>query len=902
MKQLISVALLLLAALFVVGCSGTDKQFHIGVSQCSEDAWRKQMNGEILRETFMYGNVDVEFRAANDNNEKQIEDIKYFINKNVDLLVVSPNETDAIASIVETAYDRGIPVVIVDRKLNSSKYNAFIGADNFQIGKSVGNYISSLSAGNLKVVELKGLTNSSPAEERHEGFVSAFAHHPNLEVVASVDAEWLRDVAFEKMDSLLIAGTDIDVCFAHNDMMAYGAYEAARKHHCEKEIKFIGVDAIAGKGLGIEAVQNGFFTASFSYPTGGDKVLQTAMNILEHRPYPKVTVLSTMAVDSLNVENLLLQSAQISELDQKIETLSGKISNYVSRYYTQKMVLFCILLILVLCAVLLVVSVKSLRSKSLMNAKLEEQSEKLKSQYEQMVQLSKRLEEATQAKLVFFTNISHDFRTPLTLIADPVDQLLASSTVADADRKLLQIVKKNTGLLLRLVNQILDFRKVENGKMEMKREALDLRECFRDWAEPFMPVAIKKHQRYSYNVDPDADFVTSADRTKLESIFFNLLSNAFKYTPENGKVTVVLERIPTGGGATIRLTVANTGSLISSEHIDKIFNRFYTSDMNHSGSGIGLALVKAFVDMHEGNVHVESDEEGTRFIVELPLIEPVEDPAADTSMSAAMRQSAVFDVPDQTEDMALDSEKATVLIIDDNADIRNYVRTILHDEYTVIEAPDGESGIKKAMKYVPDVIVCDVMMPGMDGYECCAKLKSELQTCHIPVILLTACSLDEQRIKGYAGGADSYISKPFSKALLCSRIANLIAQRKRLQEYFGDSNMLVKEDICSMDKDFVSRFKACVEREISNSDLNVEDIGRELGMSRVQLYRKMKSLTNYSPNELIRITRLKKAHSMLSALDKTVAEVAYDVGFSSPSYFAKCYKDYFGESPTANRS
>ena len=220
---------------------------------------------------------------------------------------------------------------------------------------------------------MKGLTNSSPAEERHEGFVSAFEHHHNLEVVASVDAEWLRDVAFEKMDSLLIAGTDIDVCFAHNDMMAYGAYEAARKHHREKEIKFIGVDAIAGKGLGIEAVQNGFFTASFSYPTGGDKVLQTAMNILEHRPYPKVTVLSTMAVDSLNVENLLLQSAQISEHDQKIETLSGKISNYVSRYYTQKMVLFCILLILVLCAVLLL------------------------------------------------TNSWHDFRTPLTLIADPVD-------------------------------------------------------------------------------------------------------------------------------------------------------------------------------------------------------------------------------------------------------------------------------------------------------------------------------------------------------------------------------------------------------------------------------------------------------------------------------------------------
>lgn len=892
---------MLFATVFAVGCSGSDKEFRIGVSQCSDDAWRRQMNGEILRETFMYGNVDVEFRAANDNNEKQIEDIKYFINQGVDLLVVAPNETDAIAPIVETAYDRGIPVVVVDRKLNSSKYNAFIGADNFQIGKSVGNYISSFKVDNLKVVELKGLTNSSPAEERHDGFVRSVGQHPNIEMVASIDAEWLRNVAYEKMDSLLNAGTEIDVCFAHNDMMAYGAYEAARRHHCEKDIKFIGVDAIAGKELGIEAVHNGFFTASFSYPTGGDKVLQTAMNILEHRPYPKVTVLSTMAVDSLNVENLLLQTAQISELDQKIETLSGKIISYVSRYYTQKMVLFCILVILVLCAVLLVVTIKSLRSKSLMNAKLEEQSEQLKSQYEQMVSLSKQLEEATQAKLVFFTNISHDFRTPLTLIADPVDQLLASPTVADADRKLLQIVKKNTGLLLRLVNQILDFRKFENGKMEMKREALDLRRCFDDWAEPFMPVAIKKHLHYNYQADPDADFVTSADRTKLESIFFNLLSNAFKYTPENGKVTVRLERIPTGGGASIRLTVANTGSLISDDHIDKIFNRFYTADLHHSGSGIGLALVKAFVDMHEGTIRVESDEAGTRFIVDLPQIAPTEEPAADSKMSAAMSQSAEFDVPDQTEEVTLDAEKDTVLIIDDNADVRTYVRTILQNDYTVIEAADGESGIKKAMKYVPDLIVCDVMMPGMDGYECCAKLKSELQTCHVPVILLTACALDEQRIKGYAGGADSYIAKPFSKALLCSRIANLIAQRKRLREYFGDSNMLVKEDICSMDKDFVSRFKACVERQISNSDLNVEDIGRELGMSRVQLYRKMKSLTNYSPNELIRITRLKKAHSMLSALDKTVAEVAYDVGFSSPSYFAKCYKDYFGESPTANR-
>ncbi len=242
-----------------------------------------------------------------------------------------------------------------------------------------------------------------------------------------------------------------------------------------------------------------------------------------------------------------------------------------------------------------------------------------------------------------------------------------------------------------------------------------------------------------------------------------------------------------------------------------------------------------------------------------------------------------------------------VLVIDDNSDICSYVKSLLGSDYAVIEASAGMEGIAKANRYVPDLIICDVMMPGIDGIECCKRLKSEMQTSHIPVVMLTACALDEQRIEGYQCGADSYISKPFSAQLLLARVKNLIEGRRRLKQYFGDGATLVKEDISDLDKDFVARFKTYVEAHLSESELSVEDIGAELGMSRVQLYRKLKSLTNYSPVELLRITRLKKAHSLLVATDKTAAEIAYETGFSSPSYFAKCYKDYFGATPTSRR-
>lgn len=635
------------------------------------------------------------------------------------------------------------------------------------------------------------------------------------------------------------------------------------------------------------------------------------MNILEKKPFPRETTLETAIVDPINAPVMKLQTAHIADLDEKIETLNGRISGYLSRYANQQVVLYGSLFVLLLVAGLLLVVYKALRTKNRLNselsrqkAQLEEQRDTLSEQRDQLVQLSHQLEEATHAKLVFFTNISHDFRTPLTLVADPVEQLLADKTLSGDQHRLLLLVQRNVNILLRLVNQILDFRKYENGKMEYTPVPVDLLQCLENWNESFQAAARKKHIRFSFDHMPDTNYRTQADVEKLERIYFNLLSNAFKFTPENGKVTVRLFALEKEGQPFFRFTVANTGSLISAEHIRSIFDRFYKIDMHHAGSGIGLALVKAFVEMHGGTIQVESDEkQGTMFTVDLPSCCCTSSPDTSSmdmsSMGTSGHESPVELLEgEEEEERNYDSSRMSVLVIDDNADIRSYIHGLLSAEYSVIEAANGSEGIRKAMKYVPDLIISDVMMPGIDGIECCRRLKSELQTCHIPVILLTACSLDEQRIQGYDGGADSYISKPFSSQLLLARIHNLIDSHQRLKQFFGDRQTLAKEDICDLDKDFVEKFKALIEEKMGDSELNVEDLGREMGLSRVQLYRKIKSLTNYAPNELLRMSRLKRAASLLASSGMTVAEIAYEVGFTSPSYFTKCYKEQFGESPT----
>ena len=901
MKNYLLLSILCLAGI-LMSCTQKHTRYRIGVSQCSDDEWRHKMNNEIVREALFYDGVEVEIRTAKDNNRNQIADIKYFIDKKVDLLIVAPNEAAAITPVVEKAYRQGIPVVVIDRKILSDKYTAFVGADNYEIGKDVGQYILNRLHGKGKVLEITGLEGSTPAMERHKGLTDVLKEEPGIEITASVDGAWLQSVAGEKMDSVFQTNKNIDLVFAQNDRMAIGAYLSARQQQLEKEMLFVGIDALPGKEYGVEQIINGVLDATFIYPTGGDKIVQVAMDILEKRPYERDTKLSTALVDKTNARVMQLQTDHITEQDGKIERLNNQVNEYLSRYSAQTMFLYACLIILLLFAALLAIIVRAYWTKNRMNMELSRQKKKLEEQRDQLISLSKQLEEATHAKLVFFTNVSHDFRTPLTLVADPVEQLLEDKALTPRQQSLLKVVHKNVHILLRLVNQILDFRKYENDKLELVRANMNLRVQLQEWSHSFQTLALKKHIHFVLEVNDDrADYLMAVDAEKMERVYFNLLSNAFKFTPENGTITVTLSTLTKEeGGRYARLVVADTGSGISVQHIRHIFDRFYQIDVNHAGSGIGLALAKAFVELHGGEITADSVEgKGTVFTVDIPMT-VVEEPSADLVQEPRITQQTVVEELEdmETEEQIPDENKECILIIDDNADVRDYVKSLLKEEYTVIEAPDGRAGLKKAMKYVPDAIICDVMMPVMDGLECCRKLKTELQTSHIPVMLLTACSLDEQRIQGFECGADSYISKPFNSKLLLVRLRNLMDNHKRLKQFFGDKTTLSKEPVSDVDKGFVDRFRELIEENLADSELSVEDLGSKMGLSRVQLYRKIKALTNYSPNELVRIARLKKAASLLASSEKTISEITYEVGFTSPSYFTKCYKEYFGESPT----
>ena len=907
MKCHITYFLTILLCLTFNACDREKARYVIGVSQCSDDEWRTQMNKEMRREALFYPDVQVEIRSAGDNNQRQIADIEYFINKKVDLIIVAPNEAEAITPIVEKAYDKGIPIVLVDRKINSERYTSYIGADNYEMGRQIGTYINSRLCGKGNVVELTGLQGSTPARDRHQGLMDALADIPGIQIVAKADAGWFRQSAQRAFDSILTQQPCIDLIFAHNDRMASGAHDAAVRRNRDKDILFVGVDALPGKGMGVEMVANGILDATFIYPTGGDRVIQLAMDILEGRNYPHETLLSTALVNRQNARIMQMQTTHITTLDEKIEKLNNQLDAFLLRYSAQQMFLYACIVILILVGILLVFVIRAFWTKNRLNAELSKQKQQLEEQRDQLITLSRQLEDATHAKLSFFTNVSHDFRTPLTLIADPVEQLLQSHNLSEHEHFLLNIIHKNVTVLLRLVNQILDFRKFEDGKLQLHLSRFDLHASLLEWSDAFRTLSFRKHIHFRITADEQADYTVTADAEKLERILYNLLSNAFKFTPENGSISVGLALFNQEGEPAFRLQVTDTGVGMPAEHVRHIFDSFYQIDVHHAGSGIGLALVKAFVEMHHGSIHVDTTEgQGTCFTIEMPVCQKgMIDP--DTTRSAALanlKEGAVLAADQETlqtaETATAPEDKESVLVIDDNQDIRDYVRSILQDDYNILEAANGQEGIRLAMKYVPDVIICDVMMPVMDGMECCRRLKSELQTSHIPVMMLTAYAVDEQKIKGYECGADSYISKPFSARLLTVRLRNLIDNRHRLQNFFSDkSNQpLQKAAVTDVDKDFLEKLRELIGQKLPDPNLSVEELGEQIGLSRVQLYRKTKALCGYAPNELLRIARLKRASLLLASTEKTVSEITYEVGFSSPSYFTKCYKEYFGESPT----
>ena len=877
-------------------------RYVIGVSQCSEDLWRQTMNEELKREVALYqADAEVLIRSVKDDTPKQIADIEWFIEQKVDVLVVSPNESEACTPVIEKAYQQGIPVILVDRKIATESYTAYVGANNYQIGKEAGHYAIGILKGKGNIAEVRGTKGSTSDAERHKGFVDALKNAPEVQIVAETWGNFLQADAKTQMQQLFQEHPHIDLVFAMNDPMAAGTHEAAMQFN--GKIPFIiGVDAL--QQVGIQNIENNVQDASFIYPTGGEKVIELAMKILHKQPFERENILNTTVVDKSNVRILQLQTEQIAEKQAKIENINNQLSESLIQHTNQRMLLYLSITAIVLITVFLLMAIRAYRAKSKTNSELKRQKEQLEI-------VSKQLEEATQAKLLFFTNISHEFKTPLSLILGPVQTLLAHNSLPKEEQDLLFLIKKNSNRLLHLISEVIEFRSYENGKMQMYFTKGNLKRFLTELNSFFSDRIKQKKLNFQFLAE-DTSFEMAFDKEKVEKIYFNLLSNALKFTPQGGSINVSLTKedlpLPPSKGEVAVLRVFNSGSYIPKDKQNEVFEHFYKINPDSEGSGIGLALVQALVASHNGTISVESTEgEGTTFVIRLPFTqEQVSAKAVYDSNYIETHLDLLPSLPESAEKLKLPTaspsapEKPTVLIVEDNEDMRQFIRYILSDSYNLIEAENGEEGFEVAKKHLPDVVISDVMMPKTDGFDLCQLLKTNVATNHIPVILLTAYALDEQKQVGFESGADAYISKPFNVRLLKTRVRKLIENRKKIRESFSNFllNETKQETLGKVEQQFITDFTQYVENSIANPELNIDEIADTLGLSRSNLYRKIKSLTDYSPNELIRTIRVKYAKQLLNSKAKSISEVAYEVGFSSPSYFAKCFKDFYNESPT----
>lgn len=717
-KHIILYVILLL--LVFVSCS--DRRTVIGVSQCSDDLWRQKVNREIKIGQYQYKNVDVVFASADNNGQRQARQIDSLVKAKVDLLVVAPSDVKTVAPAIERAYRAGIPVILYDRMIESTHYTAYIGTDNVAIGKEVADYLAHQLQGRGTVVEITGERGSTPVADRHRGFMQGMKAFPQIQVV-TLEGDWNLAGAKKLMRQYMDAGKPVDAVFGHNDAEAWGAQQAAKEKNRDKQMLFVGIDGLPGENQGVDLVDKGVMTASYIYPTKGENIVPLAMNILQGKPYKRMNYFQSALVTAENAKLIDMQYKEIEDQTADLNTIYSSINEYMKMYRWQKIISILAVAVVVLLLIMIFYRRKVRREK-----------EKLNEQRKQMA----------DDKIAFFTNVSHQLRTPLTLVSGPLNRLMQADNYTEEQKMLLQVVMRNVGQLETLTADVLNFKE-----------------------------------------QVDAMNQTSAD-----------------------------------------------------EACEKELSQHVLRDSRH----------------------------------QMLLQQDVE-------------------------------ELSTILIVDDNEDIRSYLRVLLAGQYYVIEASDGQNGLRLAKESVPDLIVSDVMMPVMDGLTFCSKIKEDEVTSHIPVILLTARSEESQRIEGYEHGADAYITKPFSDHLLLVRISNLLQARRQRKNDEG-KQMLSAEDIQTDEpgeRMFLERFKKAAKSHIGDANLRMDDLGSELSLSKVQMYRKVKALTGKTPAEVLREMRMQKAYSLLKQTDKTISEVAAEVGFAIPGYFSACFKKQFGINPTELR-
>ena len=648
-----------------------EKKFVVGVSHSSiNDSWRKAMVLDMQVKASEYPGLTLQIKDAGEDNDTQIKQIREFIKQRVDLVIISANESEPVTTAAVEAFRAGIPTIIIDRKIYSEEYTTFIGADNYEIGRAAGLFINSLlKKKKTTIVEVWGREGSSSARDRHNGFSDALIHNDNV-ILKTVYGRWHAKETKENIATLGLFD-DIDIVYAHNDVMALAAREAIMEIDslAVKRIKFIGIDALPGKGKGIEAVSNGYLTASFVYPTGGTTAIKVAWQILNGQPVSKQYALTSALIDKENASTLYLQTEQLADYQEQIEKQRNNLEEILSEYRFLQNSVGLILLLLGVVGLLALYVIHIFRKVQRKNYELKRTNIQVEQQREELAVANRKIEQATTRKLQFFTNVSHEIKTPLTLILGPLNRLSKElppdSPLADD----IHIIKKNADRLKRVVSQLLDFRKVESNKMDMRVTEIDLVTFIEDISSYFDNMAQSKQIQYSFQHDVSSVMLW-VDTDKMEKILANLLSNAFKFTPDGGTVTI---RLQDHAGYVI-LSVEDNGKGIQPQNLSSVFDQFFTAD-HLTGTGIGLHLTHEFVGMHKGSIRVESEPgKRTVFLVELPKGKSHFDESCVFAPSVTELSSGVANLDTREMDEIVNrTYDYTILIVEDDPDINAYL-------------------------------------------------------------------------------------------------------------------------------------------------------------------------------------------------------------------------------------
>lgn len=893
--------------------------YKIGFSQCCDDPWRDVMNGEVAREIAEHPELKLERRVSRNNNEQQVEDIRELVASGIDILLVSPNESGPLTEVIEEVYSAGIPVILMDRKIDSELFTSFIGADNHNIGKVAANYLREQYPTGVEIIEIQLPLVISPARERTRGFNEVIVESPKMEIVATLSAARGIDDVADQLPSLLEQHPTTRAIFGHTDLLAEYAHKVLEQAGMAEEITFVGVDGIPGTGRGIQAVEDGLLDASLLYPTGGTEAVKLALAVLEDLPFQKENLLGTIVIDQGNAPILHNQMKRVSSLQQNIDEQLVRLNRVSTIYQNQQFYLVILASILGLALFLAFFLLRTYRAQKRSLEKLELQHREISENEQQLRKLTEEVQQATRAKVDFFTRISHEFRTPLTLILGYAEDLLLSRRLGKEEVAGIGHIQSSAQRLLRLVNQLMNFRKAEGHFHQLAVCEVDLVAFTAQIVEAFLPRARK--QNIALEMDSnELSLKCWFDPEMMDKVLFNLLSNALKFTPEGQSVTIGI-RVNRDNNQ-VAVSIRDTGLGMSQDDADNVFEPFYQGAHNRkAGTGLGLALVKSFVELHQGTISLETVAgKGSNFIVTLPLGNEHFESAEISAVTLPWLQEQIRSVG-QGEDIHIEkqieeeiNEDTTaglqLLIIEDNKDLQRFLVKALKNDYQLIPATDGMVGLQLAKDRLPDLVICDLNLPGKNGLEIVRELREDISTSHIPILMLTAQVTVEDQVAGLEAGVDAYLTKPFNVQFLRANIASLLRNRLILQASFSDGKSLKKvatvdlslpERITDLDRDFLERFVAYVDEHFGDQNLQISDLSKELGLSRSQLYRKVNSLLGESVGNYIERVRMNYAEIMLKEGKLSIADTAFAVGYSSPDYFSSVFKNNYNVSPSQFR-